>query len=341
MSKLSDYSIGKCINSDGSFGIIHVVKHMPTKEYYIMKKMSKREIKSSDMTRQIASEVKIHTTLNHPNIVKMIDYFEDEKYIYIVLEYMMKGDLYELLHNENKYEQFEEDEAQKIMKDIVSGVAYLHSKRIVHRDIKLENLLINEFDTVKVADFGLSVDLNELSELQSSIPPPDVTEVKEKPAKKILPKTRKDRKLEEAEDEMTVLCGTTEYMPPEMLKGEKYNEKVDVWALGIVMFELLTGDIPFDKRETKYKKFKDKRNRELFRKQVISKDIKYPDGMSSEAIDLMKKMLNKDPIKRISANEVLNHPWFTQTFSSQPDFDTVISVAPGHPQSSASSTTSS
>jgi aurora kinase len=309
ITQLSDYSIGKCINSDGSFGIIHVVKHMPTKEYYIMKKMSKREIKSSDMTQQIATEVKIHRELDHKNVVKMIDYFEDEKCIYIILEYMMKGDLYDLLHAETQDEIFQEDESQCIMRDVLNGVAYLHSKGIVHRDIKLENLLVNEFDTVKVADFGLSADLNALEVLKSGGIPHEDTSGSGKSTKKKIPKTRKERRLEEVEDEMTVICGTTEYMSPEMLKGEKYTEKVDVWAMGILMFELLTGDIPFEKRATKHKKYKDKRNNQLFEKQVINKEIKYPDTLSTDAIDMMKKMLMKDPSKRISANDVLCHPW--------------------------------
>jgi len=297
VTSMNDYIIGKCISDDGSFGIVHLVKSKTTNQLYVMKKMSKREIESSDMVEQIHTEIRIHKSLDHPNVVKVIDSFEDQKYLYVILEYMFKGDAYDMLHVENKYEMFEENAAKPFVRDIASALCYIHEKGIVHRDMKLENLLVDEFGTIKLADFGWAVDTTSLPTLEVPAPQPP-TKLKGKI-------TKKDRDREKMEDEMTILCGTTEYMPPEMLQGQKYSFGVDVWAAGIVMFELLTGDIPFNKRFRKDKK--------LFKRQILSAPIKYPDHMSAEAVDLLKKMLERDPTKRISAREVLTHSWLQST----------------------------
>lgn len=280
--KLKKYIIGKRITDDGAFGMIHVVKNMEDRQYYVMKIMSKKEIEKADMVENIETEIEIQSKMDHKNIVKIVDSFEDRKYLYVVLEYMMKGDLFDLLHEENPYGMFEDFEAKRYVRDIAQGLAHLHAQGIVHRDIKLENLLVNEYDVVKLADFGWAADVAN---------PPK--------AKNSSQRHRKD------EDEMTILAGTTEYMAPEMIKGEKYNQQIDIWALGVVMFELLTGDIPFNK--------KFKKNKKLFRRTITHGTIKYPSFLTPQAISLLKKMLTKDPKQRITAAEILEHPWLKQT----------------------------
>ena len=278
MSKLKEYCIGKSLCDDGAFGMIHIVKHYKTQQLYVMKIMSKREINDDDMKDQIETEIHILKELDHPNVVKMVDFFEDKKYLYVVMEYMIKGDMADFIQ-ESKYELFEESEAKKYMRHIASGIAYLHSKGVVHRDIKLENLLVNEYDEIKIADFGWAA----------------------KPNEKPTPEQLRRRKRHNQEDEMSVVCGTTDYLSREMLKEEPYNEKVDVWAMGIVMYELLTGDVPYNKRFRKKKR--------LYERHMLNIKIKYPDYLSKDAVDLLSGMLQRDPTQRISAKNVLKHRW--------------------------------
>lgn len=294
--KLKEYCIGKCISDAGSFGFIHIAKQRSTGAYYVLKIMSKRQIKEEDMVEQMLLEITLQSELDHPNVLKVRDYFEDDRSIYIVMDYMMKGDMCDML---DEYDMLDEEEARTYVRDIARGLKYLHDNHVVHRDIKLENMLVDDSNTIKIADFGLAAKTNVVLTEQEI-------------------KRRKRRGMEE--DEMTVVCGTTDYMAPEMLKELKYNEKIDVWALGIIMHELLVGDVPYDSE--KFKKFtrkgkktnrkKDKRQEKQYIKHMLAAKFSFPDYLSADAKDLLAKMLEKDPAKRWSAAQVLQHPWLAE-----------------------------
>ena len=235
-----------------------------------MKIMEKEDIIEHDMKEQIREEVRIQWKLKHKNLVRLKEVMEDDQHLYVVMEHMLRGDLFDVLYNEHD-SHLPEDEAKIIFSDLMEGIAYMHENNIAHRDIKLENLLMDETGTVKIIDFGSALDTVNCKD----------------------------------ENEFSVICGTREYMAPEMLKETKYGTSVDIWSCGVVLYELLNRCTPFDSDVYKKK-----------RKDVIkymknnTKDIHYSKRLSPEAIDLLKKCFELDPKKRINASDVLKHPFF-------------------------------
>lgn len=236
-----------------------------------MKVMEKEDILEQDMKDQIQEEIRIQGLMDNENIVRLLEVFEDDCHLYVVLEHMLKGDMFDVLYNEHS-DPLSEKEAREIFSDLMTGISYLHSKNIIHRDIKLENLLMNENGNVKITDFGSAVDCVHC----------------------------KDPK------EFKVICGTREYMAPEMLKEMTYNYKVDVWSCGVVLYEILHRGLPH-----KSDAYKNKHKAIL--KYLQNNKISYSKKLSSEVVDLLKKCLELDPNKRCSADDVLKHPWMTST----------------------------
>ncbi|OMJ75498.1 hypothetical protein SteCoe_25347 [Stentor coeruleus] len=192
----------------GSYGEVWICDHIRSKEKRAVKIIDKLWLSSELIDKKsVLNEVDILKTLDHPNILKIFEYFEDERYYYIVMEYCPEGDLFDELEKVNKYD---EDSAAKIMSQIFSAVSYIHNKNIVHRDIKLENILISSRDKnlhIKLIDFNIAT-FNIGKRLSK-------------------------------------FTGTSFYIAPEVIK-ENYDEKCDVWSCGVIMFLLLTGKFPFD-----------------------------------------------------------------------------------------------
>lgn len=232
-----------------------------------MKVMEKEDILEQDMKEQIQEEIRIQSAISHPNIVELLEVFEDDNHLYVVLEHMLKGDMFDVLYNEHS-DPLSEKEARDIFSDLIKGISYLHSQNIIHRDIKLENLLMNETGDIKITDFGAAVDCVKC----------------------------KDPK------EFTVICGTREYMAPEMLKENTYDYKVDVWSCGVVLYEILHRGLP-------YKSDAYKNKHKVILKHLQNNKISYSKKLSNEVVDLLKKCLELDPKKRLSSAEILKHPW--------------------------------
>ncbi|OUM57539.1 hypothetical protein PIROE2DRAFT_48642, partial [Piromyces sp. E2] len=157
------------------------------------------------LIHQIREEIKIQSHLNHKNVLRLYDYFRDERKIYLVLEYAPKGSVSEF---QKRFSNFSESLTSKIIKQTADGLEYIHSKHIVHRDLKPENLLVNENNDIKISDFGCAV-------FTSNIVP-------------------------------GTLYGTLDYFSPEMIESKMYDERIDIWSLGVIMYELLVGKTPFD-----------------------------------------------------------------------------------------------
>jgi calcium-dependent protein kinase len=202
----------------GSYGEVWVCDHIRSKEKRAVKIIDKIWI-SQEMIekRTVLNEVDILKTLDHPNVLKVFEYFEDEQYYYIVMEYCKEGDLYDDLL---KVEKYDEITAAKIMKQIFSGLAYIHKKNVVHRDVKLDNILItekNEEIQIKIIDFNIATfNLGK---------------------------------------RLSKFTGTLSYIAPEVIKGN-YSEKCDLWSCGVIMYLLLSGKFPFegDSKEDTIKK---------------------------------------------------------------------------------------
>jgi serine/threonine protein kinase len=214
------------------------------------------------MCEQIKLEVRIMYSLNHEHIIKLYNHFEDNDYFYLIVEYAPKGQLYDEL---KKVKRFLEVDAAQYMREVVSAVQYLHSLNppVIHRDIKPENILLDTKNSAKLCDFGWSNFFNP---------------------------TR----------ERFTYCGTPDYLSPEMIKQAGHDQRLDIWNLGVLLFEMLTGRPPFEGRNQK----------ELF-DNIKNLRISYPKDFPKLAKDLVAKLLKPNPKDRLSLEELLTHPWFT------------------------------
>ena len=196
----------KCIGN-GTFGSVWKVRHKITNEIYAIKVINKENIIKQNMTEQIKKEIEIMYKLNHPHIIKLYSHFEDDEDFCLIMEYASRGQLYSFI---KKQKQLNQISAKQYIKEIISAVKYLHSLEppIVHRDIKPENILIDNNGNCKLGDFGLA-------------------------------------KYENEENIKDNYCGTLEYLAPETLSNSCQGRSVDIWALGVLLFEMLTGRPPF------------------------------------------------------------------------------------------------
>ena len=260
----------------GSYGRVTLSRHKKTQAQYAIKAIDKRTKINKDSKLYFKREVEIMYKIRHPNVVRLFGHFEDETYCYFIMEYINKGSLYNLLLNKKK-QPLEEKQVASYMKDVISAVYYLHNMDppIIHRDIKPENALLTENNTVKITDFGWSNYL-----------------------------------VSDPDNQRFTFCGTPIYLAPEMMMKKGHDEHIDIWCIGCLMFELLTGRPPFegpDKAEMS--------------QNILNININWPHDMDRTAKDLISKILTKDPLKRLSLKEILEHRFFKQYF---PDASSVL-----------------
>ena len=251
-----EYKKGEALG-EGGFAISYKAINIKTKEIFVLKEMLVNK-KNQNIYNQ---EQEIHSSLNHPNIVKLIDTFNFNEKLYFLLEYCENRDLFSLLIRRKK---LKEVEVIYYITNLIKAIEYLHKQRIVHRDIKLSNIFLTDKLEVKLGDFGL--------------------------AKKI-----SEKELMTGED------GTIYYMAPEIFKGKGYSFEVDIWAIGIIMYKLILGELPFygnNKKNTEYK--------------IMKGELKFPENSitSKAAKDLIKKILVKNPNERPTLNQILQHDFF-------------------------------
>lgn len=254
-------SIGK-----GSFSSVYKVTHRQTGKTYAIKVIDKTKLINSNQTHLIAREISIMYTLNHRHIIKLINHFEDDVNIYLILPVAVKGNLYSHL---KKAGRFDERTASKFVFETIEAVKYLHSQspRIVHRDIKSENLLLDDHFNVILTDFGIA-------------------------------------NYEDNQGLLKTMCGSSEYMAPEVLKGKSYDYRVDIWGIGILLFELLAGYTPFKASSQEEQILNIKRLK-----------INWPNDFPPMAKNLICKILKLDPSERASLEEIMSHSWFEKNAS--------------------------
>ncbi|XP_066151557.1 aurora kinase C-like [Euwallacea fornicatus] len=258
---LNDFDIGKPLGK-GKFGNVYLARERKSKFIVALKVLFKSAIKECNNEHQVRREVEIQSHLRHPNILRMYGYFHDETRVYLILEYAPKGAVYVALMKLPE-KRFPEEVCANYIAQIADALRYCHKRKVIHRDIKPENLLFGAKGEIKIADFGWSVHA---------------------------PSSRR-----------TTLCGTLDYLPPEMITGKAHDEKVDLWALGVLCYEFLTGKPPFEAKEYS----------ETYKK--ISKAIfTFQPHISEGARDLIKKLLVVQPEYRLSLEGVLSHPWVLQ-----------------------------
>ena len=250
---------------DGLFGTVYKVRHRETGVVRAVKAINKSKAKVNNL-KDLLNDVEILKKLDHPNIIKVYEFFQDPSYYFIVTEYCSGGELFERIMAEK---QFTEKKAASMMRDMLSAIVYCHDKNLVHCDLKPENVLYScshpTDSTLKIIDFG-----------NSNFCEPGTT-LKNK-------------------------LGTVYYVAPEVLKGA-YNNKCDVWSLGVILYLLLSGKPPFNGPS-------DQKIFEKIFKGDYSMDGPEWTAISKEAKDLISKMLTYNFDDRISARDCLSHPWF-------------------------------
>jgi len=250
------YEIGK-----GTFSKVEKAFHIITEQEVAVKVLEKDEIEDKIDIERILREIEILKKVIHPNICQLYETYSTVHNFYIMMEHITGGDLFDYI-SDNNY--LSENKSCRLFRQLISVIEYLNELGISHRDIKLENILLDDkHENLKLIDFGLSNYFSESKLLKSS-------------------------------------CGSPCYASPEMLSGIPYlGITTDLWSSGIVLYSMLAGSLPFDDQELY----------ELY-KQIKLGKFYLPSTLSLEAIDLLKRILNIDPTKRISLDEIKNHKWF-------------------------------
>ncbi|XP_047314748.1 SNF1-related protein kinase catalytic subunit alpha KIN10-like [Impatiens glandulifera] len=205
-SFLRNYKLGKTLGI-GSFGKVKVAEHILTGHKVAIKILNRRKIKNMEMEEKVRREIKILRLFMHPHIIRLYEVIETPSDIYVVMEYVKSGELFDYIVEKGR---LQESEARKFFQQIISGVEYCHRNMVVHRDLKPENLLLDSKQNVKIADFGLSNVMRDGHFLKTS-------------------------------------CGSPNYAAPEVISGKLYaGPEVDVWSCGVILYALLCGTLPFD-----------------------------------------------------------------------------------------------
>ena len=256
----------------GGFSEVYLVKHKKTGQFAAVKIMDKKGMHKEDIDC-VYEECRIMRMLQHPNIVKFIDVFDEGGKIYLVIEYLEGGALFDRVVKKDHYS---EKDARDCVYVFLSSLKYCHDMDIIHRDIKPENLLMSSADDdadVKIADFGLSIHL-----------PNGGT--------------------------CTQTCGTPNYVAPEMITKKGYGKPVDMWAVGCIAFILLGGYLPFDTEDDP----KNKKLYQLIRNGEFAFEYDFK-TVSDEAKNLISGLLTVDPLKRLTVDQALDHPWIKRAGS--------------------------
>ena len=265
--KFTDFYDLKEVIGKGKFGVVNLGIHKKTQQQVAVKIINKDSIKTLEDKELVRIEIGILKLCHHPNVVRLLDHLENEDYIFIVMEYIEGGTLGQYLKKKNF--NFSERQASSIMSQIASGVKYLHKYGIVHRDLKPDNIMItqqNDFGVIKIMDFGLS-------------------------------------KIVSTQETMVDGYGTLSYVAPEVLLRTPYNKEVDIWSMGVILYYMLCGHLPF------------KGNKEvIIAEKIVNDDLEFNDEewevRSKRVKDLINSCLKKEPKERITIDEFLNHPWF-------------------------------
>ena len=290
---IDDYIIKNTIGK-GTFSTVKLGEHIKTKQKVAIKILNKEKIKEKEDLERIKREIKILQMMDHPNIIKTYKISENTKNYYIIMEYCDGGELFNYIVEKEK---LDENEASMFFYQLISALEYIHSLGITHRDLKPENLLLVNNKIIKIIDFGLSNYFN-------------------------------------GEKQLETPCGSPSYASPEIIKGEAYNGfNIDIWASGIILFAMLCGYLPFDddeeeedddedeagkhsseddinRKSSKEISSDDSEDNEVLFQKILEGKLEFPSHLSSDAVDLMKKILVVDPNKRIQIKDIKKHKFF-------------------------------
>ncbi|KAI5647078.1 hypothetical protein M9H77_33083 [Catharanthus roseus] len=271
-TRVGKYELGKTLG-EGTFAKVKYAKNLQTGDCVAIKIIDRDRILRHKMVEQIKREISTMKLIKHPNVLKLFEVMASKTKIYIVLEYVDGGELFDKIA---KYGRLKEDEARRYFQQLINAVDYCHSRGVYHRDLKPENLLLDSYGVLKVSDFGLSAFSKQV---------------------------REDGLLHTA-------CGTPNYVAPEVLTDKGYDGTAsDIWSCGVILFVLMAGYLPFDEPNLMG----------LYRK-IQKADFSFPSWFSSSSKKLIRRILDPNPLNRMTIPEILGNDWFKKGYQP-PQFD--------------------
>ncbi|KAI6198765.1 Aurora kinase [Aphelenchoides besseyi] len=258
---LDDFEVGRPLGK-GKFGNVYLARDKKYKIPVALKILFKSQIVKNNVEHQVVREIEIQAHLHHPNILRLYNYFYDDKKIYLILEYALNGELYKELQTKGR---LSERRTARYIYQVADALKYCHQKNVIHRDIKPENILIDMNGDLKIADFGWSV---------------------------------------HSASNRRTLCGTMDYLPPEMITSKPHSLHVDYWSIGVLCYELLCGKPAFE-TETSNDTYK----------RIAKAQYTFPAHVPLGARDLIKRLLVVDPNRRLDLDGVMRHKWIKQHYS--------------------------
>uniref|UniRef100_H2YQW6 non-specific serine/threonine protein kinase n=1 Tax=Ciona savignyi TaxID=51511 RepID=H2YQW6_CIOSA len=256
-NRVGCYDIERTIGK-GNFAVVKLATHIHTRAKVAIKIVDKTQLDKENL-KKIYREIEIMKELRHPHIIKLYQVMHSEKTLYLVTEYASSGEIFDHLVAHGR---MAEREARIKFKQIVAAVYYCHSRHVVHRDLKAENLLLDAGKNIKIVDFGFA-------------------------------------NYFKGEELLKTWCGSPPYAAPELFEGKEYiGPKVDVWSLGVVLYVLVCGSLPFDDSTL-----------QALRQRVLSGKFRIPFYMSSDCEHLVRNMLIVKPSRRYTMRQICSHRW--------------------------------
>ncbi|XP_037494766.1 CBL-interacting serine/threonine-protein kinase 1 isoform X4 [Jatropha curcas] len=265
--RLGKYELGRTLG-EGNFGKVKLAKNIDSGQPFAVKILEKNRIIDLKITDQIKREIATLKLLKHPNVVRLHEVLASKSKIYMVLEYVNGGELFDRIASKGK---LPEAQGRKLFQQLIDGVSYCHNKGVFHRDLKLENVLVDSKGNIKISDFGLSA----------------------------LPKHFRDDGL------LHTTCGSPNYVAPEILSNRGYNGATsDIWSCGVILYVILTGYLPFDDR-----------NLAVLYQKIFKGDAQIPKWLSPGAQNMIRRILDPNPVTRITVADIKANEWFKQDYS--------------------------
>ncbi|XAR49758.1 Non-specific serine/threonine protein kinase [Bertholletia excelsa] len=265
--QLGKYEIGRTLG-EGNFGKVKLARNVDSGQPFAVKILEKSRIRDLNIADQIKREISTLKILKHPNVVRLHEVLASKTKIYMILEYVTGGELFDKIASKGK---LSEPQGRKLFQQLIDGVSYCHNKGVYHRDLKLENVLVDAKGNIKITDFGLSA----------------------------LPQHFRDDGL------LHTTCGSPNYVAPEILANRGYDGATsDTWSCGVILYVILTGYLPFDDR-----------NLAVLYQKIFKGDAQIPKWLSPGARNLIKRILDPNPVTRITMAEIKADEWFCQGYS--------------------------
>ena len=247
----------------GAFAAVWRAHHAKSNATVAIKVINKATISTPVARTRLQREIALLKKMDHPFIAEFFHVIENDDCFFLVMEYVENGNLLDYVNGNGR---LSEDQARRYFTQLVSVLEYLHvEKKVAHRDLKCENVLLDRYNNIRVIDFGLS-------NMFSDVCP-----------------------------QLSTACGSPAYAAPEMVKGNAYTHAADIWSAGILLYAITVGHLPYD----------DDNLQRLLQK-IVYTEAFYPSFLSPPLVDLLQKMICKDPDSRITLDRIKNHPWFSQ-----------------------------